>query len=332
MVKFHQITILHGLWHETLNLAVGSNDLTLGSGWVVGQVTQLLNLFHRAVSHGIVLGIGLGVGLGSLGLLLLAELLVLLFDELLIGSAGLVGQTQTFAQLLALFLAIAIEGMEVFLVVFEDDLVQDCFLYLGIFLLTFVNQENQALDEVLLLIEVLVILLFRDLEGIHGDRMFLGIGDIDASCNLTEHLITVTDINNDYIRQLLEELAHDSIHEEALTASTGAKDKVVTVVGHLLGTFLTREVQTDGNTLTVCVPELQGSHLTFLLTLLIHHAEGCIAERQETVIVRTELATVTGETGNEQFKLVVGTLGNLDVHLTEEVLQIVRDPGHAGIL
>ena len=51
MIKLHQITILHGLWHETLNRAVGSNDLTLGSGRVVGQVAQLLNLLHRAVSH-----------------------------------------------------------------------------------------------------------------------------------------------------------------------------------------------------------------------------------------------------------------------------------------
>jgi hypothetical protein len=131
---------------------------------------------------------------------------------------------------------------------------------------------------------------------------------------------------------LLEELAHDSVHEETLTATTGAKDEVVAVIGHLLGTFLACEVHTDGNALTVCVPELQGSLLTLLLTLLIHHAEGCIAERQETVIIRIELATVAGEAGNKEFELVVGSLGNLDVHLTEEVLQIVRDSGHAGIL
>ena len=162
--------------------------------------------------------------------------------------------------------------------------------------------------------------------------MLLGIGDIDTSSNLTEHLITVTDINDNHIRQLLEELAHDGVHEEALTATTRAKDKVVTVIGHLLSTFFACEIHTDGNALTVCVPELQGSLLTLLLTLLIHHAEGCITECQETVIIRIELAAVAGEAGNKEFELVVGTLGNLDIHLTEEVLQIVRDPGHAGIL
>ena len=221
--------------------------------------------------------------------------------------------------------------MEIFLVVFKYHFVKDGLLNLGVFLLTLIDQEDQTLDEVLLLIEVLIIFFLRDLEGIHGDRMLLGIGDIDSSCHLTEYLITVTDINNDHIRQLLKELAHDSVHEEALAATTGAKDEVVAVIGHLLSTFLACEIHTDGNALTVCVPELQGSLLTLLLTLLIHHAEGCITECQETVIVGIELTTVAWEAGNKEFKLVVGTFGNLDVHLTEEVLQIVRDPGHAGI-
>ena len=66
-----------------------------------------------------------------------------------------------------------------------------------------------------LLIEVLLVLLACDLEGIHGDRMLLGIGDIDASLDLTKYLIAVADIDNDNIGVLLEELAHNGIHEEA---------------------------------------------------------------------------------------------------------------------
>ena len=48
-VNLHQITILHGLRQETLNLTGSGNDLTLCSGRVIGKVTEFLNLLHRAV-------------------------------------------------------------------------------------------------------------------------------------------------------------------------------------------------------------------------------------------------------------------------------------------
>ena len=128
------------------------------------------------------------------------------------------------------------------------------------------------------------------------------------------------------------ELAHDCVHKVALTATTRTKNKIVTVICHFLGTFLTRKINGHRNTLTVCVPEFQRRFFTFLLTLLIHHAERSITQRQETVIVRTELATVAGEAINKQFQLIIGTFGNLYVHLTEEVLQIVVRPGHTGVL
>ena len=128
------------------------------------------------------------------------------------------------------------------------------------------------------------------------------------------------------------ELTHDCIHEVALTATTRTKNKIVTVISHFLGTFLTSKINGHRNALAVCVPEFQRRFFTFLLALLIHHAERSITQRQETVIVRTELATVAGEAINKQFQLIIGTFGNLYVHLTEEILQIVVRPGHTGIL
>ena len=330
MVYLHEITILHGLRKQTLNLVVGGNDLTFGSGRVIGQLAKLLNFLHRAVAQRLLYSFFLGV-FSSLGFLLLTELLVLLLDELLIGSVGLVGQQQTLTQFLALGLRITLEGMEVFLVILEDHLVQNGFLYLAVLAVALVDKEDKALDEVLLLVEVLLILLARHFEGVHADGMLLGVGDIDTALDLTEHLIAVADIDDDNIGVLLEELAHDSVHEEALTASAGAKNKVITIVGHLLRAFLAGEVDGHGNTLAVGIPELQRGLLTVLLAFLIHQAEGCVAERQEPVVVGIESATVAGERGHEQLQLIVGTLGNLDVHATEEVLQIVVGLRHAGI-
>ena len=189
--------------------------------------------------------------------------------------------------------------MEIFLIIFEDYLVQNGFLYFGVLTVTLIDKEYKALDEVLLLIEVLLVFLACDLEGIHGDRMLLGVGDIDASLDLTKYLIAVANIDNDNIGVLLEELAHNGIHEEALTASTWAKNKIVTIVCHLLGTFLACKVNGHGNALAVCVPELQRGMLSMLLALLIHQAEGSITERQETVIVGIQSAAVAGERRNE---------------------------------
>lgn len=45
--------------------------------------------------------------------------------------------------------------MEIFLVIFEDYLVQNGFLYFGVLTVTLIDKEYKALDEVLLLIEVL---------------------------------------------------------------------------------------------------------------------------------------------------------------------------------
>ena len=332
MVYLHEVSVLHGLRQQTLNLVGSGNDLTFSSSRVVGKVAKLLNLLHGTVSRGFsCLACWLWLTF-CLGFLFLTVFLILLLDELIVGSAGLIGQQQTLAQFLALCLGIALEWMEVFLVILEDHLVQNGFLNFAVLAVALIDKEYETLDEVLLLVEVLLILLTRHFKGIHGDRMLLGIGDINAALDLAEHLIAVADIDNDNIGVLLKELAHNCVHEETLTASTWAKNKIVTVVGHLLRAFLTSEVNGHGNALSVGVPELQRCLLAMLLALLIHQTEGCIAERQETVIVWAETAAVAWERRYEQLQLVIGTAGDLDVHAAEEVLQIVVGLGHAGIL
>ena len=175
MVYLHKVSVLHGLWQQTLNLTGGGNNLTFSSSRIIGQITELLDFLHSTVSGRLCCLVCCLRLFLNLSFLLLAELLVLFLDELIIGSTGLVGQQQTFAQFLALCIRIAIERMEIFLIILEDHLVQNGFLYFGVLTVALIDKEYKALDEVLLLIEVLLVFLACNLEGIHGDRMLLGI-------------------------------------------------------------------------------------------------------------------------------------------------------------
>lgn len=104
--------------------------------------------------------------------------------------------------------------MEVFLVILEDHLVQNGFLYLAVFAVALVDKEDKALDEVLLLVEVLLILLARHLEGVHADGMLLAVGDVSAFEIGTYAFIGIARIDHDDVGALLKELADDRVHVE----------------------------------------------------------------------------------------------------------------------
>ena len=173
----NQVTVFHYLWHQSLNLSIGSNDLTFCCSRVIGKVTQLLNLLPCSILGSLLHWFLIDLPCIFRGCLVLffLVLFVLLLDKGIIYAICLICKTQTFTQFLAFFLTIAGEWMEILLIVLKDNLVQDGFLNLGIFVIPFVDKEYQALDKVLLFIEVLLIFLLCHLEWIHGDWMFLGI-------------------------------------------------------------------------------------------------------------------------------------------------------------
>ena len=57
--------------------------------------------------------------------------------------------------------------------------------------------------------------------------------------------------------------------------------------------------------------------------LFIHQARGCIAQCEESVVFITHSITVAGERVDEQLQLIVSSLGDMDAHTSETVLQMV---------
>ena len=105
-----------------------------------------------------------------------------------------------------------LKRMEVCLVVFYDDLIDHQFLHVIGCFLSDVDKEDKRFEEVFLLAEVILILLTGNLEGVHGDGAFLGVGDVGAMIVTADALIGVTRINQHNIRVLYEQLANYAVH------------------------------------------------------------------------------------------------------------------------
>ena len=216
---------------------------------------------------------------------------------------------------------IALETVKVGFVVFLDDLFDEQFLNLGgNGSIAFPYQHNEVLQEVGLLH---VQLLTLDAEGIHGDRMLLGIADILATDILAQSLIRVTGIDHNDIGILLPKLAHHTVHMKGFAAARRAQAKEVTVVGEFLLAFLATDVDGDGYALAVGVIDLQWRLFALWELFLIHQATGGIAQGEEAVVVLVQGIAVAGEGADEQLQLVIGTLADLYADAPEGVLQMV---------
>ena len=216
---------------------------------------------------------------------------------------------------------IALETVKVGFVVFLDDLFDEQFLNLGgNGSIAFPYQHNEVLQEVGLLH---VQLLTLDAEGIHGDRMLLGIADILATDILAQSLIRVTGIDHNDIGILLPKLAHHTVHMKGFAAAAWTQAKEVTVVGEFLLAFLATDVDGDGYALAVGVIDLQWRLFALWELFLIHQATGGIAQGEEAVVVLVQGIAVAGEGADEQLQLVIGTLADLYADAPEGVLQMV---------
>ena len=164
--------------------------------------------------------------------------------------------------------------MKVGIVILHNDLIDDGILNLGGHLATLEDQEDEGFEEVLLLPEVLSVLRLGNLEWIHGDRMLLGIGNIGTTEVAAYALVAVASINHHHIRVLLQKLAHDAIHVEALAAATGTNTEEISIVGVLVCTFLAGNVYCHRQPLPVRIVGFEWSLLRVFQMLLEAKAKG----------------------------------------------------------
>lgn len=94
--------------------------------------------------------------------------------------------------------------MEIGIVIFYEGLVDYHVLYLAGECAALEDEEHQRFEEVFLLAEVQPVFLRRDLEGVHGDRFLLGIGDVRAAVVATDALVGVARVHHDHIRLLFQ--------------------------------------------------------------------------------------------------------------------------------
>lgn len=112
------------------------------------------------------------------------------------------------------------------------------------------------------------------------------------------------------------------LHVEVLAATAWAYTEEVRVVGELNSAFLTSDVDTYRQALTVGIPGLQWRALGMLQVLLIEQAECGILQREEEVVVGVERVGVARETVEVELQLVVGALRGHDTALIELGLDI----------
>ena len=102
--------------------------------------------------------------------------------------------------------------MEIGIVILHEGLVDYHVLYLARKCAALEYEKHQRFEKVFLLTEVQPVFLRRDLEGVHGDRFLLGIGDVRAAVVATDALVGVARVHHDHIRLLFQQLADDRVH------------------------------------------------------------------------------------------------------------------------
>ena len=243
-------------------------------------------------------------------------------SELLIVILHLGCHQQFLTQAVPFLLGELVKRLEIGLVILHDGLVYQHVLNLGRERIAFEYQEYQRFQEVLLLPEVQVIFLFRYLEGIHGNGLLLGVADISALVVTTDAFIGVSGIYHDHIGLLFQQLADNAVHVEALAAAAWSDTEEVGVVGHLDLAFLSCDVNTYRQSLTVGVVRGQRSLFRTFQMLLEEEAQCRIRECQEKVIVGIESVGIAGKAVREKFQLVVRAFGRYDATLVQLGLQI----------
>ena len=204
---------------------------------------------------------------------------------------------------------------KVFIEILCDDLLNQSVFCLGDFSLCSLPDKHDEIFQEAYLLDVQ--LLSLDGKGVHRDRMFIGIADVLATNILTESFVGVTCIDHDNIGILFPHLANYAVHVERLTASTWTQTEEVGVVRNLVLALLATDVYGNRNTLPVGIVYFQWGVLAVLYMFLIHHASGCVAQCEETVVVGVHAIAVAGEGVDKKLQLVISSLADMDAQTSE---------------
>ena len=111
-----------------------------------------------------------------------------------------------------------------------------------------------------------------DAEGVHRDGFLLGIADILAAEVFAQSLVRVTRIDHHHIRTLFVQLAHDRVHMKTLARARGSEAEKIRIIREFPLSLFSRDVDSYGYTLPVCVVNFQRRILAVLHPLLVHQA------------------------------------------------------------
>src|SRR5574344_2045148 len=231
----HQILALDEFGHQPYQLLIGIVLFTLRGSLVIDDIAQLANLpLHPCMVVFLLLGklqilvspivVIRGIGFTALRRFFSLQCVdgvvvaILLFQFLLVPvilAVFLVFEHQAFTELFPVFLRELLKGVEVLVIVLHKNLVDNLVLNLGWFFIALEDKEDERFEELLLLTEVQVVLIWGDAEWVHGDWLLLAVGNIGAMKIMAYSLVAVAGVDHNNIGILHQKLGYDGIHVEA---------------------------------------------------------------------------------------------------------------------
>ena len=180
-----------------------------------------------------------------------------------------------------------------FIVVFGDDILNKMVFCLGnLSVRPFPYEHNKILQET----DLLNVEFFPfDGKRIHCDRVFLGVTDVLAINVLAQSLIGVSCIDHHDVGSLFPHLSNHAVHVEGLATTAWPQTEKVGIIGNLVLSFFSADVDSYRYALSVCIEDFQGRVFTMLNMFLIHQTGSSIAKCEKTVIVRAHSVTVARE-------------------------------------
>ena len=150
--------------------------------------------------------------------------------------------------------------------------------------------------------------------------MLLCVADVLAVEILAQSFIAVTGIYKHDVGVLLMSLAHHTVDIEALAAAGWAEYEEVGVICQFFLAFLSTDVYSNWDSLTVGIVDLERCVLAMDNVFLVHQTSCGVSQCQKAVVVLTGGIAVSGKGVDEQLKLVICPLADMNAHTAEGVL------------
>jgi hypothetical protein len=162
-----------------------------------------------------------------------------------------------------------------------------------------------------------------DLEGVHRDRLLIGIGDVFPLIIRTKAGIGMAGIDNDHIHIIKLVLLDQRIHKKGLARTAGTQHKFVAVIDPVRAHRQVRRVDADRYALPVGKADQEIRGLIHRHRFLKEKTKRRIAGGQEPVII-LQFDRIAGQRRAEQFQLVVGIFGRNNTQTKQRAFDEIR--------